>query len=107
MNWIAIGILLLGGILLTVGDILMKNWTNSSKIWFYVIGMIFWILGLVFLAMSFKYKNIAVASIIFVLFNIITLALFSWLYFNEKLTALQMIGILLGLASVIILEFDN
>ena len=104
MNYIGIILLLIGGIILTAGDILMKKWVANNNYLFYILGMLIYLVGLNFLAQSFKYKNIAVASIIFVLFNIITLSVFSWVYFKETLSIAQIIGIILGLISVIVLE---
>jgi multidrug transporter EmrE-like cation transporter len=104
MNWIALILLALGGIVLTAGDIFMKKWVVSNNIYLYIIGMIVYVVGLNFLAQSFKYKNIAVASVIFVLFNIITLSLVSYFYFKEKISGLEMLGMCLGLASIVLLE---
>ncbi|MBS3092369.1 EamA family transporter, partial [Candidatus Pacearchaeota archaeon] len=64
------------------------------------------LIGLNFLAQSFKYKNIAVASVIFVIFNVVILAIVSWFYFKETLSIWQIMGIVLGLTSVILLEFS-
>ena len=100
----ALILLAVGGLVLTLGDLAMKKWVISNKIYFYIVGLIIYLIGLNFLAQSFKYKNMAVASIIFVIFNVVTLSIFSWIYFNEKLNALEMIGLMLGLASVVILE---
>jgi multidrug transporter EmrE-like cation transporter len=104
MNWWALIILALGGIILTAGDLFMKKWVISNHLGLYVTGMIIYIVGLNFLAFSFKYKNIAVASVIFVLFNIITLILFSYFYFGEKLSTLEIIGLSMGIFSIILLE---
>ena len=104
MNNIGIILVLIGGVVLTVGDVFMKKWVGTDNYLFYVFGMLIYLVGLNFLAQSFKYKNIAVASVILVLFNVITLALFSWLYFKETLTTTQIIGIVLGLTSVVVLE---
>ena len=82
----------------------MKKWVGTNNYLFYALGMLIYIIGLNFLAQSFKYENIAVASVIFVLFNIITLSIFSWIYFKEALSIAQIIGIILGLASVVFLE---
>jgi multidrug transporter EmrE-like cation transporter len=101
---IAFILLLIGGIILTVGDILMKKWVSSNNYVFYIVGMIVYLVGMNFLAQSFKYKNIAVASVIFVIFNVVTLSIVSWLYFKETLSALQIVGIVVGLCSVILLE---
>lgn len=100
-------LLFVGGIILTVGDIVSKVWVEKGNMWFYWIGLTIYMIGMNFLMQSFKFKNIAVASMIFVLFNIITLSLISWFYFKEKLSVIEIIGICLGLASVIILEIKE
>lgn len=101
---IAIILLLIGGLILTMGDILMKKWVNTNTNVFYVIGLIVYLIGLNFLAQSFKFKNIAVASVIFVIFNVVILSFVSWIYFKEALSPLQIIGIILGIIAVVILE---
>jgi multidrug transporter EmrE-like cation transporter len=104
MNWLALGLLAIGGVVLTIGDLFMKKWVVSNFFWIYIIGMFFYIIGLNFLAFSFKYKNIAVASVIFILINIITLLLFSYFYFKEKLGIYEIAGITLGIIAIIMLE---
>ncbi len=97
-------LLLIGGIILTVGDIFMKKWVNTNSYLFYFIGLAIYLIGLNFLAQSFKYKNIAVASVIFVIFNVVTLAIVSWIYFKEALSPLQISGIVIGIISIVVLE---
>jgi len=94
-------LLFIGGSVLTIGDIVMKKWVVNNNPLIFVIGMVVYLIGLVFLAYSFKYKNIAVASTIFVIFNIITLSVVSWFYFKETLSTFQLIGITLGIFSII------
>jgi multidrug transporter EmrE-like cation transporter len=101
---IAIILLLIGGIILTLGDIMMKKWVNTNSYIFYIIGMIIYLVGLNFLAQSFKFKNIAVASVIFVIFNVVTLSIVSWIYFKETLSPVQIVGMVLGILSIVILE---
>jgi len=60
-----------------------------------------------FLAFSFKYKNITVASVIFVLINIVTLLIFSYFYFHEKLSGLEITGMVLGMAAIVLLELAD
>lgn len=98
-------LLFLGGLILTFGDIIMKKWVQTHHTVFYVVGLTIYLIGLNFLAQSFRFKNIAVASVIFVIFNVVTLALVSWLYFRETLSPLQISGIVLGILAVTILEF--
>lgn len=104
MNVLPIVLLFVGGVVLTVGDVVMKKWVNQSGWHLYFAGLMIYFVGLNFLAYSFKYKNIGVASLIFVLFNIVTLCFVSWVYFKETLSLLQILGIVIGLISVVILE---
>jgi multidrug transporter EmrE-like cation transporter len=97
-------LLLTGGMILTVGDIVMKKWVATSGSALYIAGLAIYLVGLNFLVWSFKYKNIAVASVMFVFFNVVTLMAASWLFFKEGLSVQQIVGVSLGLASVAILE---
>jgi multidrug transporter EmrE-like cation transporter len=97
-------LVLIGGLILTVGDVLMKQWSINNNWLTFSIGLLIWTIGLVFLAFSFKTKNIAVASLIFSLSNVIFLTILSWLYYKEPLTTYQIIGIFLGSGSIIFLE---
>jgi multidrug transporter EmrE-like cation transporter len=97
-------LVLIGGVILTIGDVFMKQWSSNNSWLTFAIGLLTWSVGLVFLAFSFKYKNIAVASLIFSLSNVIFLTLLSWLYYKETLTTYQIIGMLIGIVAVIFLE---
>jgi len=97
-------LLFVGGLVLTIGDIIMKKWVVTNNIFLFLSGLAIYLFGLIFLAFSFKYKNIAVASTIFVIINITTLSIVSWFYFKESLTAFQLIGIMLGISSILFLE---
>ena len=97
-------LVLIGGLILTVGDIVFKNWAINNSWLTFIFGLFIWTIGLVFLALSFKYKNIAIASLIFSLSNVISLTVISWLWYNEGLTTNQLIGIILGIIAVIFLE---
>lgn len=104
MNNIAIILLVIGAFIDTIGDIIMKKWVISKNIWIFIFGMLTYLIGLGFLAYSYNYKNIAVASVIFVILNIIMLSIASWIYFGEPLSSLQIIGIIMGIITIIILE---
>lgn len=106
-SYIAIILLSVGGLIVTVGDILMKKWVASNNWYFFIGGLLVWLFGNSFLAFSFKTENIAVASVIFIVFNIVTLALVSWLYFKEPLSTYQIIGIIFSLIAVSFLEITS
>ena len=104
MNYLPIALLLVGGIILTVGDIVMKKWAINQKVSLYLIGLFFYLIGLNFLAQSYRFRNVAAASLIFVVINITILVFVSWFYFKEKLSLMEILGIVLAIAGVIILE---
>ena len=99
-------LLLAGGSILTIGDIVMKKWVINQHLFIFIIGLFIYLIGLIFLSYSFKFKNIAVASTIFVLCNVITLSLVSWLYFKEPLSSCQIIGIFFGITTILFLEMS-
>ena len=82
----------------------MKKWMLLNSLPTYLIGMFLYIIGLNFLVYTFKFKEIAVASVIFTIFNVLTLILAGKLFFDETLSPNKIIGIILALIAVIILE---
>lgn len=104
INHLPIILLTLGGVILTMGDIAMKKWVSTNRIILFIIGMLIYMVGLVLLGLSFKYKNIAEASVIMVLVNIILLSLVSRFYFKETWTVYEVIGIFMGLGVITFLE---
>ncbi len=97
-------LLLIGGILLTIGDIVMKEWVNNNSPLYFLTGLGLYILSLICLAFTFHDKNIAVASMMLIVFNVLILALVSWLYFKEPLSSRQLVGLGLGIATIIVME---
>ncbi|WP_452223929.1 hypothetical protein [Lacinutrix chionoecetis] len=102
----AIIYIVIGAVCDTFGDLLMKNWVlNSSKLYF-IAGMCFYVVGLGFLAFSFTTKNMVVASVLFLIFNIVLLTLINCFWFNEALTSKQIVAIMFGITAVILFEFN-
>jgi len=94
----------IAGLFATVGDLFMKKWVVTNVKYLLVLGFCIWSIGGIFLAFSFKHKNIAVASLMMILFNITALAIVSWIYFKEPLSGYQITGLTLGLLAVVLLE---
>lgn len=96
--------LFLGGIAYTIGDIVLKKWAVTDDKLFYIIGMVFYMSGMVILANSFKTVNIASASAMITIFNIITLALVSVFVYGEPLSMRQYVGIAMAIGAILVLE---
>ena len=96
-----------GGIILTIGDIVLKKWVTTSYSLFYVLGILLYFVSMLFLAQSYKYEDVIVASMLMILFNIVTLTIVGVFVFKENITLYEMGGIFLGIAAICLLEFGK
>ena len=103
----ALLVLIIGGSILTIGDIVFKFYANKPHWALYATGLGIYLIGLMFLVKTFESENIAVASTIFVIANIITLSIVSWLYFGEKLSSLQLLGLGVAIVAILLLELGS
>lgn len=85
----------------------MKKWTIHAHYGYYAFGLLVYAIGLSVLAVSYKYEDMAVASVMIVMFNIITLLIFGAFYFRENLTIYEVSGIFLALGSIVLLEIGK
>ena len=97
-------ILLIAGLTLTIGDLVAGKWVTSNKKSFYILTLLLYMIGLNFLIYSYKFEDIAIASIIMEIFNIVTLTLAGRFLFKENITKTEIAGIIVGIIAVIILE---
>lgn len=101
-------ILLIGGVILTVGDIIAAEWVRSEGgIVLFASTMFFYIIAMIFLVASYEKEDIPVATVILITFNVIILSIVGIVIFNEELTPGKIIGLVLGLISLMFLEFGK
>lgn len=100
-------LLIFGGILLTCGDIFLKYWSLKDKWLLFAGAMLLYLFGVILLGITFKHRNFAVASIIMVMVNSLSLVAVSWYHFKEKISMLGLVGIALGLMAVVLLELSG
>ncbi len=106
INLSALVLLVLGGLTLTSGDIFFKYWLEHHSSHLYIAGFVCYAAGLFFLIESYRFENIAVASAMLILFNLLTLTLVTWLYFHEPPNTLALVGLALGAVAVVLLELS-
>jgi multidrug transporter EmrE-like cation transporter len=110
MEYQLILLLLVGGTFLTAGDITAQKWMGLSggnfsiSTHYYLLSLLFYAAGVTLFALSLKHKSIAIATIILIFFNLLTVAIVGYYFFDQKLSMLQMLGIAVGFLSVVILE---
>lgn len=98
---------IVGGLILTLGDIVLKKWVTTSYNLFYILGIFLYFISMNFLAQSYKYEDVAIASMIMIIFNIVTLTLVGYFVFKENITVYEITGIFLGMMAVFLLEFGK
>jgi drug/metabolite transporter (DMT)-like permease len=108
MHILPIIILFLSGVVLTAGDIFFRTWTEkglSMHTPIYFAGLFLYIIGSMLLVESYKHDiNIVSAGLIQILFNTIILIIFTYFYFHEPLTNLQIVGVFMGIASIFLIR---
>lgn len=82
----------------------MKKWSVDGGSWLYAAGMALYLLGLNLLAFSFRYKDIAVASTLLIIFNILSLTAAGVFLFDETLSASKVTGLLLFTIAILCFE---
>jgi multidrug transporter EmrE-like cation transporter len=100
----AILYIFLGAIFDTFGDLVMKNWVLNNSKYYFIIGMCFYVVGLSFLAYSFTLKNMVVASVLFLILNIIFLTIINCIFYSELLTKKEFLAVGFGLLAIILFE---
>ena len=98
MKWI---MLLLAGIFEIIWAVAMKYSNGFSIIVPSIITAVTYILSVVFLALAVKHIPLNVAYVMWAAFGLIGTAILGVLLFNEKLTLLQVISIILIVIGVI------
>lgn len=100
-------LLILGGLTLTVGDLVMRVWVKNLNWSYYILGLCIYLIGLNFLAQSYRFRHIGVASGLIIIFNIIALTLISYLYFNDKINFYEGLGLVLAIIAVVLIEIGS
>lgn len=101
------GILLIfvAGLFLTAGDLILRSWVAEPDTWrLYVLGVVLYFIALNFLARSYRFENIAIASVIMEVFNLVTYLAISYWKFGDTLSRLEITGIILGIAAIACFE---
>ena len=96
--------LILGGTLLTIGDLTFKLWVEKTIPFLYWGGLLLYTLGAMCLIETYKTQNIAVATALLVIINILTLVLASHFWFDEHLTVKQLLGIGCSIIAIVLLH---
>jgi multidrug transporter EmrE-like cation transporter len=104
MNAIFLGLVGAAVGLEIVADILFKKWALGGKSLILALGLALYFAGTVLWAYSLKYEYLSKAITVFTVLNLAFVALAGVVFFNEQLSFVNKLGILLGLVSVALLQ---
>lgn len=91
-------------VLEVMGDILFKEWTIQHKNYLLVLGVILYTAATIFWAFSLKHQSLSKAVVIFAVLTLVVGALVGVLFYKEELTVLNIVGVILGISSIVLLE---
>lgn len=95
----------IAGVFLTIGDFTMRVWTDNTHMWrWYILGIFIYFISLNLLAQSYRFKNIAIASLIMEIVNLGTYLAISHWKFGDVLSRMEVAGVILGIAAIICFE---
>jgi len=87
-----------------LADVLFKKWAIVSHSGLFIAGLVIYIFGTIIWAYSLKYGYLSKAISIFTVLNLVIVSLAGVFLFKEDLTLINKIGIILGIASVILVQ---
>ncbi len=86
------------------GDVILKKWAIEGKLAVFVFGIAVYFIATVIWAFSLKYEFLSKAISVITVLNMLIVVLVGVLYFKEDLSAINKIGIALGVLSVVLIE---
>ena len=101
---IALVLVIIGATLEIFADIFFKMWNDNGGNHLITIGIILYLMGTGCWVSSLKYETFTKSGVIFLLLNITLLSLAGLFFFKEDISAINKIGIILGIISIIMVE---
>ncbi|MBM3271694.1 hypothetical protein FJY94_00180 [Candidatus Kaiserbacteria bacterium] len=85
-------------------DIFFKKWTLAHGTPLFAVGLLLYTLGTLLWAYSLRFDTLSRSIVIFTVLNLIVVVLAGVYVFGEHLEPIHILGILLGIASIVLLH---
>lgn len=99
MAWVLISVT---AFLDVISSVLIKEWTLNAKLYCLILGLVALALSGLSFAFSMKYFGLAISNVLWNSFSTVFLAIVAVIIFHEKLSPVQIIGILVIIAGVVL-----
>ena len=100
----AINLLVMAGILVTLGDLALAHWARAGQILFVLFGGVLNLFGILLYAQTLNLESIGIATGIFLGFNILAVTLGGIFLFGESISLVRILGLLILIGSIIFIE---
>lgn len=97
-------LIILSGLSLVIGDLFAKYWSIDKHNYQFIAAIICYILYGIFFLPTLLKEDLVVSALAVILVNIIGFIFIGLAIFQESLTPVQIIGLILGIISIILLE---
>lgn len=87
-----------------IADFLFKKWTILNNKFFLIIGVLAYTVSTIIWAFSLREESLSKAISIFTILSLLAVVLMGVLIFGEKLSTINILGIILGVASIILVS---
>src|SRR6185369_7356243 len=100
----AVGWTITSGIILTAGDLVLRQWLDTRWEGGFWLVFAIYMAGIFCMMMSFLSQNIAIATVAAIIANAVFYIVASYFIFGDTISALKIVGIVVGFVSFAILE---
>lgn len=108
MKLVVLGLLILLIVTEIFGELIIQRSNSTNNVYYLVFGILAYALvGLIFYFYIKNGKSFAVMNIIWQGANIVVLTLLSYFFLKEKLTKVQILGVILTLIGIILVDLPK
>jgi multidrug transporter EmrE-like cation transporter len=100
-------LLLIAVLLEVTGDLLFRKWGIDNRWPVFVLAIVVYNIGAVAWGYSLQFMQVSTGIIVLGVLNVVLVVIGGVVFFREQLSTLQVIGVVLGLASLILLSGER
>ena len=97
-------LLVMAGVLVTLGDLALAHWSRAGQILFVLLGVVLNLFGILLYAQTLNSESVGIATGIFLGLNILAVTLGGIFLFGESINLPRIIGLLILTGSIIFIE---
>jgi multidrug transporter EmrE-like cation transporter len=103
--YLLLGLLVFAALLETAGDIFLKKWHIDARPVALVLAAVVYLFSIMPWFFALRTEELSKAIVIVGVLNLLIGVAFGVLYFNESLSTMATVGIILGIVSIILIQF--